>query len=226
MHFYYFLTFPLFAAYTSSLPAFGDASPATPAIHLPYPDSLLRIINSTVSLPDQTNLTSNEIECYAPSQFVTSWETTFAACRSVWQGVIRRLPKFYEVQEFVENERPEIPAPQPQTGKPPFTFIAFGGPRENNCAIVVDADNSQRPDRFSWAQVKDSAQQIMDPDAGCGSPSYGGRKAIGVDGIWRVRVYGYPKGRPPLRTNGGTEGTFTIGNHTLIGRPVWLSSTQ
>ena len=150
-------------------------------------------------------------------------ETTFDTCKKIWQGQIRRFPKFYDVQEFLEEFRPKISQPPPFTGKPPYIF-ANDEPISNDCAIAVDATDHQQPDWFSWAQVKGAAQQIMDAD-GCGSPSAGGRIPIGLHGTWRVRVFGYNKSVRSRAAVQSMERFLTHGNHTFTNFVDALGST-
>ena len=156
---------------------------------------------------------SNGIECYRESPRITPVETTFETCKKIWQGQIRRFPKFYEVQEFRVGVRPRIRQEYPLSGKPPFLFVN-DDPPSNDCAICVDPTDPQESDWFSWAQVKDAAQQVMDVD-GCGSPSGGGRIPVGRGQSWRVRVYGYNKDTLARAANQSTERFLPIGNRTL-----------
>ena len=156
---------------------------------------------------------SNEIECYRESEYITPVATTFDTCKKIWQSQIRRFPMFYDVQEFLENVRPKIRQPPPFSGKPPFIFTN-DEPPSHDCAIAVDATDRQQPDWFSWAQVKDAAQQIMDAD-GCGSPSAGGRIRIGMHRTWRVRVFGYNKSELSRAAMQSMERPFMLENHTL-----------
>lgn len=197
---------------------------ASPLHHLfgtPKAQTWLHINNSSPITPltsasqkRSTTAGSNEIECYRESPRITPVETTFEICKTIWQGEIRRFPKFYDVQEFREGVRPKIRQLPPFNGKPPYIFVN-DDPPSNDCAICVDALDRQESDWFSWAQVKAAAQQIMDVD-GCGSPSGGGRIPVGIGGSWRVRVYGYNKTVLSRAGNQSIELDYATGNHTFV----------
>lgn len=130
---------------------------------------------------------SNDVSCYIPTEGrPIPFATDIHEC-SIFLSEVPNFPHYYVTQFFIEGAQPLLGHEQITSGTPPFLFRE-DAPQGSNCAIVLAAMESGAPDVFSWQQVRNVALQIL---VRCGSPGYGGRKTIGSQGRWFVRLFGW-----------------------------------
>lgn len=132
--------------------------------------------NLTINLSFSGSLSTGATTCFEPDP--SRPRTNVNDCRSTLREIVNR-PDRGLVQEFVMNKRPTKPHP------PPYGFHKI----DSNCVVEVFAISTLVKDRFSFVQVKDLAQQILQDceDAGKGA---GGRAGIGNNIGWLVVVQG------------------------------------
>lgn len=145
---------------------------------------------TSISALPKSNLTlpipNAEIFCYEPTDVFHPHRTSFDACRPIFQ-TIRSFPYFNRPQIFEWEKRPIIPAPWPRDqDKPPFA-IPSSGP-DGRCVLHLAPFLVTITDRFSWKNVKDLGQEILQT---CEQYGYGGRTRVGDDERWAIRVFGY-----------------------------------
>ena len=123
--------------------------------------------NSTVSTPGK------DIRCYeaVPNRPRTSID----GCRPTL-NYIKTFPNYRKQQAFLEDWWPKEPS------LPPYAVHH----EASNCAVKISSFDARKPDRFSFADVRTLATQILeDCEAG-----YGGIGIVGTTRMWTVAVIG------------------------------------
>ena len=103
------------------------------------------------------------------------------------------------------------------------------------CALEISDMVFGSVDKFSFAQVKDLATDIIEEcSTSNGKPGYGGQWHIGAQSLWRVRVFGVRDDEDLSRNGTGLSGDdssnsthvspmvepFGEANTTLVNNPI------
>ena len=97
------------------------------------------------------------------------------------------MPDYRRVQEFQRKKKPLIPEEGGRYFRtPPFLFNA----EDTICGLEITDKFEGVIDKFSFAQVRDLAQDIVEECNAPGKPGYGGQWTIGDNGYWMIRVFG------------------------------------
>ena len=145
------------------------------------------LANLALSMPEApaaSNLSSPPYTCYDPAP--TRIPITVDDCREVFR-IIRNMPSYRRVQEFERKKKPLIPVERTREFRaPPFLFA----PEHTKCALEISDLVPGFIDKFSWLQVKELGQDIIEECNSPGMPGYGGQSRIGQDNRWTVRIFG------------------------------------
>ena len=134
--------------------------------------------------PAASNLSSPPYVCYTPG--VSRLPITVDDCRDTLK-IVRNMPDYRRVQEFQRKKKPLIPEEGRRYFRtPPFLFNA----EDTNCGLEITDKFEGVIDKFSFAQVRDLAQDIIEECNAPGKPGYGGQWTIGDNGYWMIRVFG------------------------------------
>ena len=119
--------------------------------------------------------------------------TSVDGCRSTL-NYIKTLPNYRKQQTFLENWWPKEPS------RPPYAVHH----EKSDCAVKISSFNTKQPDKFSFADVRTLATQILeDCEPGCG-----GIGLIGSTGVWTVAVIGVGDAPPSAdQSNTSTAAT-------------------
>ena len=102
---------------------------------------------------------------------------TVDTCRPTL-NYLKTFPSYRLVQVFEEDKSPKVPS------TPPFAFHHTG----SDCVIRIATSDAQVTDRFSWAQIRSLATEIVQDCSDRGA--YGGWAPIGKGKEWTVAVLG------------------------------------
>lgn len=97
------------------------------------------------------------------------------------------MPDYRRVQEFQRDKKPRIPI-EGRRGfrSPPFVVDAEG----TICGLEISDTRYGVVDKFSFAQVRELATDIVEECNSPGSPGYGGQWTVGEAGLWMIRIFG------------------------------------
>lgn len=144
-----------------------------------------------LSIPTQRSLGSNgthfahtmphiydlpkHIECFEPAQ--GRLPPTIDGCRPTLNE-IRKWPKYRVVQRFEVDKWPKEPS------TPPFSLHHHA----SDCLILIATTNPEVTDRFSFAEVRGNATEILEECHPSGA--IGGIASMGTGIGWTVTVFG------------------------------------
>ena len=134
--------------------------------------------------PAASNLSRPPYTCYDPSP--TRMAVTVNDCREAFR-IIRSMPNYRRVQEFERKKKPLIPVEGRREFRAPPFLIA---PEDTKCALEINDIMPGFVDKFSWEQVKELGQDILEECNSPGMPGYGGQSRIGENNRWKVRIFG------------------------------------
>ncbi len=165
------------------------ASQISPPVNLSLP---------VFEAPAASNVSSPPYICYTPG--VSRLPITVEDCRDTLR-IIRNMPDYRRVQEFQRDKKPVIPM-EGRRGfhAPPFVVDAEG----TICGLEISDKIYGVVDRFSFAQVRELATDIVEECNSPGKPGYGGQWPIGQNGRWMIRIFGI-KEDPPMNVTSLAE---------------------
>lgn len=167
--------------------------------------------------PAASNLSSPSYTCYDPG--VTRLPITVEDCRDTLR-IIRNFPDYRRVQEFQRNKKPQIPEEGRRGFRaPPFVIDAEG----TICGLEISDKIYGVVDKFSFAQVRELATDIVEDCNSPGKPGYGGQWSIGENRHWMIRVFGI-KDDPPMNVTSLAE--VVEGNIALITNATMVPGTS
>ena len=165
---------------------------------------------SVFEAPTASNLSSPPYVCYTPG--ASRLPITVADCRDTLK-IVRNMPDYRRVQEFQTKKKPLIPEEGGRRFRtPPFLFNAEG----TICGLEISDKYGDPIDKFSFAQVRDLAQDIVEECNAPGKPGYGGQWSIGENGYWIIRVFGINDDPDDLPTSFTSLAEVFGNNITLI----------
>ena len=139
---------------------------------------------SVFEAPTASNLSSPPYFCYTPG--ASRLPITVADCRDTLK-IVRSMPDYRRVQEFQRQKKPLIPEEGRRRFRtPPFLFNA----EDTLCGLEISDKFGGVIDKFSFEQVRNLAQDIVEECNAPGKPGYGGQWSIGEKGYWQIRVFG------------------------------------
>ena len=151
--------------------------------------------------PAASNISSPPYICYGPAD--TRLPITVEDCRDTLR-IVRNMPDYRRVQEFQRNKKPLIPVEQGRGFRsPPFVVDAEG----TICGLEIADKIYGVADKFSFAQVRELAQDIVEECNSPGKAGYGGQWTIGEKGYWMIRIFGIKDALvdPPTNVTSLTE---------------------
>ena len=160
---------------------------ASPYAKLQAASQILPPVNLSLPVfeaPAASNLSTPPYICYEPGS--TRLPITVEDCRDTLR-IIRNMPDYRRVQEFQRDKKPLIP----EVGRrgfrsPPFVVDAEG----SICGLEISDKIHDVVDKFSFAQVKELATDIVEECNSPGKGGYGGQWPIGENGYWMIRIFG------------------------------------
>ena len=151
------------------------------ASQLPPPTNLSLSLSEA---PVATNLSEPPYTCYTPG--ASRLPITVDECRETLR-LVRQMPNYRRVQEFERRKRPSIPIIGTRRFQtPPFLFA----PEDRKCGLEITDKFRGMVDKFSFLQVKELAQDIVEECNAPGRPGYGGQWPIGENRHWMIRIFG------------------------------------
>ena len=151
--------------------------------------------------PAASNLSSPSYMCFSPGD--TRLPITVDDCRDTLK-IVRNMENYGRVQEFQRNKKPLI-REEGRRGfrAPPFLFNAD----EGLCGLEITDKFDGVIDKFSFKQVRELAQDIVEECNSAGKSGYGGQWTIGQNGYWMIRIFGIKdyQGDPPTNITSVTE---------------------
>lgn len=178
--------------------------------------------NLSLSLPEApaaTNLSEPPYFCYDPG--ASRSPITVDECRETLR-LIRQMPNYRLVQEFERRKKPLIPITGTRSfHSPPFLMA----PEGQKCGLEITDMLRGISDKFSFLQVKELAQNIVEECNAPEQPGYGGQGHIGANRLWLVKVFGInddPDDPPTNVTSlpGGFDDIALITNTTMVPGPL------
>ena len=97
------------------------------------------------------------------------------------------MPNYRLVQEFERHKKPLIPEVGTRTFQTPPFLIA---PEFTKCGLEISDVLPGLVAKFSFAQVRELAQDIVEECNSPGKPGYGGQWTIGQNNGWMIRIFG------------------------------------
>ena len=97
------------------------------------------------------------------------------------------MPNYRRVQEFERKKKPLIPVEGTREYRAPPFLIA---PEDSKCALEINDLVPGFIDKFSWLQVKELGQDVIEECNSPGKPGYGGQSRIGENNRWTIRIFG------------------------------------
>ena len=134
--------------------------------------------------PAASNLSKLPYTCYDPAD--SRVPITVDDCRETMR-LIRQMPNYRLVQEFERKRKPLIPVEGSREFRAPPFLVA---PEDTKCGLEINDILRGFVDKFSFLQVKELAQDIVEECNSPGKPGYGGQWSIGQHNHWRVRIFG------------------------------------
>lgn len=140
-------------------------------------------LNRTEALFNGKTATAANIECF-PAE---SWRATtdIDGCRPTL-NILKRLPNYKRVQDFIEYRIPKDPGPPPYT----WHYVA------SSCVVRTASMDPMARDAFSFEGVRALATEIIEYCGDHGRGGSGGFARIGHASRFQVQVFGF-KLRPP-----------------------------
>lgn len=140
-------------------------------------------LNRTETLFNGKTATAANIECF-PAE---SWRATtdIDGCRPTL-NILKRLPNYKRVQDFIEYRIPKDPGPPPYT----WHYVA------SSCVVRTASMDPMARDAFSFEGVRALATEIIEYCGDHGRGGSGGFARIGHASRFQVQVFGF-KLRPP-----------------------------
>ena len=145
------------------------------------------LANLSLSMPEApaaSNLSRPPYTCYDPAP--SRIPITVDDCREALR-IIRGMPNYRRVQEFERKRKPLIPVEGTREFRAPPFLIA---PDDTKCALEINDILPGYVDKFSWLQVKELGQDIIEECNSPGKPGYGGQSHIGENNRWKIRIFG------------------------------------
>ena len=147
------------------------------------------LANLSLSMPEApaaSNLTKPPYTCYDPA--ASRVAITVDDCRDTLR-LIRQMPNYRRVQEFERHKRPLIPEEGSRAFQTPPFLIA---PDLTKCGLEIRDVIPGLIDKFSFEQVKELAQDIVEECNSPGKPGHGGQCSLGQNNRWMIRIFGIP----------------------------------
>ena len=168
----------------------------SPYAKLQAASQLPPLANLSLSMPEApatSNLSRPPYICYDPAP--SRIPITVDDCREALR-ILRGMPNYRRVQEFERKRKPLIPVEGTREFRAPPFLIA---PENTKCALEINDVLPGYVDKFSWLQVKELGQDIVEECSSPGKPGYGGQSHIGENNRWRLRIFGIGEdlGDPP-----------------------------
>lgn len=174
--------------------------------------------------PAASNLSRPPYTCYDPAP--SRIPITVEDCREALR-IIRGMPNYRLVQDFERKKRPLIPVERTRQFRAPPFLIA---PDDSKCALEINDVIPGFVDKFSWLQVKELGQDIIEECNTPGMPGYGGQAYIGDKKRWMVRIFGINDDSDDTPTNitslpEVSDDITLITNATMVPGPLGDAST-
>ena len=134
--------------------------------------------------PATSNLSKPPYTCFDPA--ASRLPITVDDCRETLK-LIRQMPNYRLVQEFQRHKKPLIPEVGTRTFQTPPFLIA---PENTKCGLEISDVLPGLVAKFSFAQVRELAQDIVEECNSPGKPGYGGQWTIGQNNGWMIRIFG------------------------------------
>ena len=97
------------------------------------------------------------------------------------------MPDYRRVQAFERDKKPVIPIEgRRDFSSPPFVIDAEG----TICGLEISDTIYGIVDKFSFAQARELATDIVEECNSPGKPGYGGQCRIGANDDWKIRIFG------------------------------------
>lgn len=149
-----------------------------------FTQELLALPPTPESLSSPNSLTPRapNIKCFDFPEEPTAYrKTSLDGCRPTL-NTFKTFPAWRLVQDFLEGFFPLKP------DKPPY-YVALS---TGDCSVEISSHEQPKvKDKFSFQEVKDLAQQILEECQEPEEPGRGGEVPIGSKGIWKVTVRGW-----------------------------------
>ncbi len=123
------------------------------------------------------------------------------------------MPDYRRVQEFQRDKKPSIPVEGRRHFRtPPFVIDAEG----TICGLEISDTLYGAVDRFSFAQVRALATDIVEECNSPGKAGYGGQWPIGPNGSWTIRIFGIKEDVPDDPPTNGTSLAGVVGDEIAL----------
>ena len=133
---------------------------------------------------------SDRIHCYEPKPH--GYKTSVDGCRPTL-NYFRTFPNYRQQQMFLEGWYPKEPS------KPPYAIHHSS----SNCAVKISSFNPRTASKFSFADVRSLATNII-ADCEPVNGGIGGIGIIGVENVWTVSVIGMDELPPSVEPSNST----------------------
>ena len=192
----------------------------SPYAKLQAASQLPPLANLSLSIPEApaaSNLTKPPYICFDPA--ASRVPITVDDCRETLR-LVRQMPNYRLLQEFERHKKPLIPEEGRRTFQAPPFLIA---PDYTKCGLEISDAIPGFVDKFSFAQVRELAQDVVEECNSPGEPGHGGHSRIGQNDGWKIRIFGIPPMDPPTNVTSLPEVSddiTLITNTTMVSEPL------